>query len=268
MIHVCDNFLHAIVSDTIANLDYFAASSELLNGLRNMLRSYATLDISATGKAAEGTLGSVLTAAHQLSLSTSIALALAKGTLGEMLSAVATLLSQVATTDGGSNSPILIDVPANLQSVARRARGVSSKELVLPSKQSFASGWVVDEAATRKSLNGAVADAPAAVVCDGSYLYTYIPSVHSLVKIGTGYNGTREGVIDRTVDLAKVFEAKSVSSQVHLLQQPDHKILVAATPDPRTGFGVGLRLVGSLALAYVPYRMSCLIAVYCSWMKP
>jgi hypothetical protein len=239
------------------------SDASLLEGVFGMLEVFAKVDRtkstpSGASLLSAHTLADVLQQAQGTSLAALVALSLAKGGLSDVLTAIRILLAHVSTSGVVDESiSVSLPVPRNLQILTKMARGVTSNALVVPTEHTLSSTLALDVAALGETLKGAVPVTPSSLICDGSYLYAYLTSSTSIVKLGTGYNDTTAGQVVATVLLSKLFDdssalsAATAETTVQLAHLPGNKILVIATPDPLSGYGSGLRIVGLPTLSPV-----------------
>jgi len=244
-----------------------------------LLEKFAKVDVEAptaavsatatAGAGAGGTLADLMREAKSTSLAGIMALALARGTLDDVLNAVRLMLAQVsasaaaaAAASGGATSTVIpVPVPPNLQSLTKAARGVTTSSLVVPSSDTFAAGWTIDAPILASKLGAAVPVTPTALASDGSHLFAYVPATGTLLKLGSGYNDTRPGVIAAATSIFDVARggsagraaaptADAASLRVHLsMLAGNTHLLVVITPDPATGTGSALRQVSTSDLS-------------------
>lgn len=154
---------------------------ETLDNIASLLERFAQLDSDtlAALAAADDTHSGL----RELALAAQISLAVARGSATPLLSSALTLLRLTADKD-----KVQLHVPSALQIIAKVAKGASQERMVVPKPENLAASWnsVLPVAG---SVRGAV--------CDGSYLFVYLslPGEDQLLKFGTGYAGTEQGVM-------------------------------------------------------------------------
>lgn len=235
-----------------------------MSGISGLLESFATVDVvSSSAALASDSLGAIMREAKETSLSAIMALALAKGTVNDILQVVRLLLGQISVS-GDKSAGLQLPVPQNLQTLTKMARGVTGSKLVVPTTDTFSAAWGLSPPSLQSVLEGNSAFAPTALVSDGTHLYVYVDSARTILKVGTGYNDSSAGEIVSRIKLDDLFTASSaVACLTHAptsvqLVLPDNKnLLVVASPDPDTGAGSALRLVR--ALTQVCALTTCLV---------